>query len=249
MTCSRFLWAVAFWVTLWGALSAHAGRPLIIDDADPVDRGLFEFEAGAAYEGYSDSDYWSFPIGLTYGLVQNVEIGFAFGGQILDATKRESGIGDFGIGAKWRFLESEPMGARHALVPSVKLPTADEQKGLGSGETDYDLTWVVSWAVGDRTGLHYNLGYAWIGGEEKNVVHYGLALDYQLADPIQWVGEVFAANEAARISDAVVACNTGFRWLASDTLILDAAAGARIRGDAPDITLTMGMTYTFGSGR
>jgi hypothetical protein len=249
MAYGRYFWEIACAVTLLGAPSARAARPLFIDDADPVDRGIFEFEAGAIYEGDPGSEHWDFPFGLTYGLVQDVEIGFAFGGRIAETTHRESGIGDLHIGAKWRFFESGPMGARHALVPSVKLPTADEEEGLGSGETDYDLTWVVSWAVGDRAGLHYNLGYTWIGGQEKNAVHYGLAVDYQLADPIQWVGEVFAENEVTDIRDAVVACNSGFRWLATDALTLDIAAGTKIRGDAPDIALTMGMTYSFGAER
>ncbi len=144
MDSSRTFWAIAFTVTVLGILNARAGRPLQIDDADPIEPGTFEFEAGVTYEGDSGSDHWDFPFGLTYGLVQDVEIGFSFGGQIAEATHRESGIGDLGIGAKWQFLESSAMGARHALVPSVKLPTADEEKGLGSGETDYDLTWVVS---------------------------------------------------------------------------------------------------------
>ena len=249
MACSRDFWAIALTVSLCGTLSAWAGRPLLIDDADPVDRGIFEFEAGVVYEGDPGSEHWDFPFGLTYGLVKDVEIGFAFGGQIAEATHRESGIGDLGIGAKWWFLESSAMRVRHALVPSVKLPTADDEKGLGSGETDYDLTWVVSWAVGDRTGLHCSLGYTWIGGLDKNAVHYGLALDYQLADPVQWVGEVFAGNEVTDIRDAVVACNTGFRWLTTDALTLDVAAGTKLRGDAPDIVLTMGMTYSFGAER
>lgn len=249
MTCSRYFRAMAFTATLWGTLTAHAARPLVIDDADPVDRGIFEFDAGVTFEGYTGAEHWDFPFGLTYGLVKDVEVGIAFGGQIAETTHRESGIGDLGIGAKWRFLESSSMGARHALVPIVKLPTADERKGLGSGETDYDLTWIVSWALGERMGLHYNLGYTWIGGFEKNLVHYGIALDYQLAGPVQWVGEVYAENEATRIQDADAACNTGLRWLPTDALMLDVAAGTRIHGDAPDITLTMGMTYSFGAGR
>lgn len=38
--------------------SAFAGRPLTIDDADPVDHGLFEFEADALYEHASHCKHW-----------------------------------------------------------------------------------------------------------------------------------------------------------------------------------------------
>ena len=66
---------------------ALAGRPLAIDDADPVDPGQFEFEAGAAYEHDSDCKHWDFPFGLTYGLVPSVEVGAGFGGQFEERTE------------------------------------------------------------------------------------------------------------------------------------------------------------------
>lgn len=43
----RMLWIVICATCLFG--EARAGRPLIIDDADPVDSGSAEIEVGAAY--------------------------------------------------------------------------------------------------------------------------------------------------------------------------------------------------------
>jgi hypothetical protein len=156
-----------------------------------------------------------------------VEVGVGFGGQSEERTEileetgiedtcTESGIGDLAIGAKWQMIESCPLGARHALVPSVKLPTADDQKGLGSGETDYDLTWIASRAMSEKAGIHINLGYSWIGGPDKDVLHYGMALDYQILDAIQWVGEIFAEKELADGADTIAQFNTGFRWNPTD---------------------------------
>ena len=237
--------------------SALAGRPLAIDDADPVDPAQFEFEAGAAYEHDSDCTHWDFPFGLTYGLFPRVEMGVGFGGQFEERTEllaesgeeecvREHGVGDLVVGAKWQGIESCPLGARHALAASVKLPTSDENKGLGSGETDYDLTWIASRSMGDKAGVHVNVGYAWIGGPDDDVLHYGLALDYQIMDSVQWVGEVFAERETASGADTVVQYNTGFRWNPIETVTVDLAGGSRITGDAPDFTATAGLTWAFG---
>lgn len=236
---------------------AWAGRPLAIDDADPVDPGQFEFEAGAAYEHDFDCKHWDFPFGLTYGLVPSVEVGAGFGGQseerteVLEDTDREetqneSGIGDLNLGAKWQFMKSCPLGARHALAASVKFPTADEDKDLGSGETDYDLTWIASRSIGENAGVHLNLGYSWIGGPDDDVLHYGVALDYQIVDAVQWVGEVFAENELADGTEIVAQYNTGFRWSPVENLTLDIAAGSKISDDAPDFTGTVGLTWAFG---
>lgn len=237
--------------------SAQAGRPLAIDDADPAESGQFEFEAGAAYEHDSDCKHWDFPFGLTYGLVRSVEVGIGFGGQMEERTElhedneteqciREHGIGDLVGGAKWQFMESCPLGARHALVPSVKFPTADDNTGQGSGKTDYDLTWIASRSIGEKAGVHLNLGYSWIGGPADDVLHYGVALDYEIMDAVQWVGEVFAEKELAGGEDTVAQYNTGFRWSPVESLTLDIAGGSKISGEAPDFTATTGLTWAFG---
>lgn len=239
--------------------TAWAGRPLAVDDADPV--GQFEFEAGVGYVHDSNCDHLDVPFGLTCGLLPNVEIGIGFGGQfeerteVLDETGTECkvnghGIGDLTVGAKWQFLGESTWLPRQAIVPSVKLPTADDDKGLGSGETDYNLTWVASKSLGEKMGAHINVGCSWIGepkGEDVgDVVRWGLALDYQITNPLQWVGEVFAEKELQDGTDTVVQFNIGFRWNPTESLSLDIAGGSRISGDAPDFISTAGLTWAFG---
>lgn len=242
---------------LWLTGGALAGRPLAIDDADPVDSGQFEFEAGAAYEDGADCKHWDFPFGLTYGVWPRIEAGVGFGGQFEERTENledtgaeetvnESSIGDLNLSAKWQVIESCPLGARHALAAAVKLPTADEDKDMGSGEVDGDLTWIVSRSIGEKAGVHLNVGYSWIGGPDDDVIHYGLAADYQLLDAVQWVGEVFADNELTNDADTVAQFSTGFRWTPVESLTVDLAAGSKVTDDAPDFTATAGLTWAFG---
>ena len=110
--------------------------------------------------------------------------------------------------------------------------------------------WVASRAFGEKAGAHLNAGYSWIGEPDDedvdDVVHYGVALDYQLTDAIPWVGEVFAEKELSDGADTVVQYNTGFRWSAAEDLVLDVAGGSKIEGEAPDFTATVGLTWTFG---
>lgn len=244
-------------VTLSGIAAVQAGRPLAIDDADSVERGQFELEMGVAYEYDSDCKHWDYPVGLTYGLGAEVEAGIGFGGQFEELTERaadsgeemctrEDGIGDLIIGAKWRFLDESAWCPRQALAPSVKFPTADDAKGLGSGETDYDLMWVASKQLGAKLGAHINIGYSWIGGADEDVLHYGAAMDYRLTDAIQWVGEISVEKELVGGSDTAVQYKTGFRWNPWENLTFDIVGGSKISGDAPNFQGTMGMTWTFG---
>lgn len=253
----RRVGCTAFAVLCVAAATALAGRPLTIDDADPVEPGLYELELGAGYVGDADCDHWDFPIGLGRGLVPGVEAGIGFGGQLEERTEilddgtdcsvDEEGLGDLVVAAKWQIIKKCPLGARHAIVPSVKFPTADDDEGLGSGETDYDLTWVVSRAIGEKAGAHLNGGYSWIGGPDEDVIHYGLALDYRLAEALQWVGEVFAEDLADGEGDTAVLYNIGFRWSVNENLIVDVAGGSKLNGEEPDFFATAGLTWYFGT--
>ncbi len=249
------VWAVC--LMIGGA--AFAGRPLAIDDADPVEKGQFEFDLGSVYEHDPVCDAWEFPFGLTAGVLPNVEAGVGFGGVFEERTElgerdHESGIGDLTVGTKWQFLPEGIWLPRQALAGAVKIPTADDDNGMGSGKTDYDLTWIASKSLGENASVHVNAGYTWVGepsGEEVgDVFHYGVALDVQLTETVQWVGEVFAEKELQDGTQTVVLYNSGFRWSATESLTLDAAAGSRLRGDeAPDFIATLGLTWSFGGNK
>lgn len=249
MMCAMRRWScgVAVAVSL-AAVPSWAGRPLTTDDADPVDAGCVEAEAGVSRtpDGSSRSD--ELTAGLTFGLMDGLEAGVAFGG-LRDKTEEgtASGWSDTTVGLKWRCASSG--GFRCAIAPSVSLPTADEEKGLGSGEADVDATWIGSVAIGDAIGVHANAGYTWVGdpeGEDPgDVVHGGVAVDVMLCGCHQWVGEIQAEDERAAGADPLIAFNTGLRWFAGD-LTLDLSAGAPIEGEGPDHTVTAGATYVFG---
>lgn len=243
---------VAFFIFTVNA--GWAGRPLVIDNADPVGKGQFELELGVAYESDAACDHAEVPLGLSYGLIDNLQVDFSLGGQLEERDEatgrdRECGLGDLELSGKWKFYDETELLPAQAFVVAVKIPTADDSSGLGSGETDYDVSWIASKTVNEKTSVHLNAGYAWIGepsGEDVgDVVHYGIALDYQLTEAVQWVGEVFAEKELQAGTQTLVQCNTGFRWNPSDNLTLDIAAGAGLCGDVPDITATTGLTWAF----
>lgn len=248
MPISRILIVALF---LFLSNTSWAWRPLTVDDADTVCRGMYELDAGVAYNHDGNLRHWDFPFGLTYGFASNLDAHFTFGGQIGEqsepfaGTKQRSGVGDLELGAKWLIIGSDPVGTRHSLAPLVKLPTASENRGLGSGAVDYDLTWIASRRFGDQTDIHLNLGYTWVGKAE-DVVHYGLAAYYQVVGPVQWVGEVFAEKELSSGTETVSAFNTGIRYYVRDNLIMDIAAGTKVGGDSPNLTITSGLTWDFG---
>ncbi len=243
------------------ASGAFAARPLIIDDADPLEFKDFKIEGGGWYAKNSGCKHGNVPLAAGCGIIPALELGVGFGGQFEERTEideasgsentcTETGVGDLMVNVKWRVFKETAWLPRQAIVPAVKFPTSDKDKGLGSGKVDYDLTWIGSKSFCEKMGGHINVGYSWIGepADENvgDIFHYGLALDYQIIDPLQWVGEVYAEDELRRGVNTVVMFNTGLRYSIRDSLVADIAAGSRIAGDAPDLIATAGLTWTFG---
>ena len=245
-------------LVICGGRSALATLPLTVDEADTQDPGTFQIEAGTSYETDSECRHYDFPVALTYGVMPRWDIEAGFGEQLEQRIRHEhegedrrvSGLDDLNLATKWMFLTETAYLPRQTVCPSVTFPTANEHRGLGSGRTDYDLTWMASKSIGERLGVHLNVGYSWIGdpsGEDVgDIVHYGVAADYQLLESLQWIGEVFGEEELKE-RETAWQYNTGFRCEVADSFSLVAAAGSRISGDAPEFTATVGLIWVLGA--
>ncbi len=251
----KHLPAALFAALLCAVSPAWAGRPLTIDDADPTPAGQGQLTAGFGWEHSGSYQDWDYPLGLAYGLAPSLEVNTSLGAcraevGDTDDSKQTFGLGDFLLGAKWQFSGETAWLPRQTLEPSIKIPTASHRKGIGSGRPDYDLTWVASKKVGEAAQVDVNVGYTRIGHSkdepENDVLHGGMALEYQLCDNLQWVGEVFAARNLRNDGQLAVLSNTGVRWQVEPYLTLDVAIGTGLRGEnAPHLTGMLGLSWSF----
>ena len=234
---------------------AFGARPLTVNDAAPLDPRQWQVETGVGHRQDSGSHHFDFPFALAYGLVPGLEIGAGVGGQLDERaetenkTIRETGLGDLTLGAKLALMSEHGWLPALALSPAVKLPTAEAEKGLGSGQIDYDLTWIASKAIGEKANAHINAGYTWAGDppseDLRDILHYGIAMDYRLFETLQLAGEVFAQKDGSTVWQY----NIGLRWDARDDLRFDLALGSTFSGEGPHFTATMGLTWVFGVER
>lgn len=243
-------WFLFFIVLYAGSL--FAARPLETDDAGTVDPGFVEVELSTAYQDDPGSEAWEIPVGIKTGIFPGLDVGLGFGWQrVTEAGNTESGITDLELGAKWNFLSETNALPSLSLTAAVKLPTADDDRDLGSGETDWDVTGVLSKSLNDWFAVHLNAGYTWVGiptGEDGgDVLHGSAAMEFQLTDSFCAVGEVLAEKELEDDADTLVFGNVGVCWAVSDDLVFDAAVGTGLSGDdTPDFRATVGLTWLFG---
>jgi hypothetical protein len=256
--------AVAIWTGALGivgllglTVDIYAGRPLVTDDADPVERGRVEVEFGLELETTPQSYSLTAPFAFGFGLADWLEVAIKPSALYVDdqdaSPRRVGGVGDLVLEAKAR-LPFRPLDLDLALVPSLKIPTADEGRGLGTGEVDGGAVFVVTKAFTEAQKLHFNVGYTVTGKTPEvklqDVLFIGLAGETMIPgfaeERLQLVAEVFGTTKEEEDGRGDIQGRLGARYLAVEDLVLDAAIG-RSFTSRPQVEFfaTVGLTWTF----
>jgi len=101
------------------------------------------------------------------------------------ASGWETGFGDVRVGAKYTLLDDYYGGdaVGLALRGFAKLPTADEELGLGTGKASFGGDLVLSKTLGYKADLHGSVGYE-VNGQPD--VPSGFAPGDRVADAFRW---------------------------------------------------------------
>ena len=148
----QWVGAIALVLAL-GAAEAWAGRPLNTEDTGTVEPGKAELELSGDYAKNPNENMWSVKGVLALGLVPKLEARIESALLFFepDGQRAVGGIGDSLIGVKYRLLdEAETLPAMLGSF-TIRLPTGDEQRGLGADEVDVGLLAVLSKVLGPVT--------------------------------------------------------------------------------------------------
>jgi hypothetical protein len=246
-------------VGLWGlTVNSYAGRPLVTDDAYPVERGSVEVEFGIELEtttqSYSLTAPFSFGFGVTDWLELAIKPSVLYQDDQDASPRRVAGVGDLVLEAKAQ-LPFRPFDLDLALVPSLKIPTADEDRGLGTGKVDGGAVFVASKEFTDTRKLHFNVGYTAVGKDSdvqlQDQLFIGQAGEASIPslaeERLQVVAEVFGTTAEEEGGPGDIQGHMGVRYLALESLILDAAIGRSFTANPPPVEFfaTVGLTWTF----
>ena len=117
-------------------------------------------------------------------------------------SKTESGLGDIYFSGTYNLYEGsvqQPLFPMIDLTGKIKFPTADEEKGLGTGEVDYSVESDLTWFTG-QTALFGTIGYRFVGSPEayelNNVLYGSAGLAYQIATRLSG-GFMYDVREAS----------------------------------------------------
>lgn len=184
---------------LFSTTAAHAAHPLITEDTGTQGTGGFQLELSLERAIDDEHDLhekaWLGAATLSYGLLDNLDL--ILGGTYLhfhtqdgDEDVKEHGFGDVTFDLKWRLFESGDFSI--AFKPGVVFPTGDEDKGLGDGDTRYNMSLVMSWEP-EPWGIHLHLASLlnpgvldWSGG----IGHASAAVTYLPREDLKLVADI-----------------------------------------------------------
>jgi hypothetical protein len=233
---------------------ACAVSPLVTDDADTVDPGHLQLNAGWQYARSGGVTLQSAHVNPVLAVSSRGEVGVTFGYQSRDGRGSgplhgdADGITDLTLATKWRIWHPSPDGFRVSARLDLKIPTASERRGFGTGEVDVG-TVVIATRDWPRASLDWNVGYTVIdasgNGYGDDGWFLGQAVRHQATTRWTIIGEGYAILPNTTEGGSPNGHFTGGAQLSlHPSLVLSALIGTAVGDASPDLTGYVGFTWT-----
>jgi hypothetical protein len=182
-----------------------------------------------------------------FGIASHAQLS-VFGSAVRDAAT--TGLGDVGVGVKWRLLDDAPLLGDFAILPAVKFPTGDANKGTGTGTTDASFLLISSHSLGP-VSMDINAGYTRRSGDGSNAptnaALWTVSFGGPAAGKLGWTAECYGypgtGGPAGQAS--IVAVLGGPTFLFRKWLAIDAGVIVPVMGPQPH-ALYAGAVYNVG---
>lgn len=224
-------------------------RPVVTEDAYPVERYAFELLAPYRYEAEVNGARLHTTVPeAAYGLARNAQVGLKLP---LAAVDESTGT-DWGL-AGLRVFGLYNFNTETHWLPALSL-RADATFPVGSlaGEESRFAIKAIATRSWGRMRAHLNVARGFGSEDSLSVAEplnrwsASLAVDRTFfRSSFLLIGEV-AASESVQDGPTAVNASFGARWQWTPTLVLDAGVTRRLRADTgPDIALTLGLSRAF----
>lgn len=229
-------------------------RPDVTNGTHIVDVGLLQIEIGGLYTraGSRQRSFGS-PFTARAGLTEWLEARIGTDGLLIatDEVTRHAGVGNVQLGAKLR-LWADPGGVPVlSILPTVNLPTADREKGLGSGDADYTLAVLTGTDLGRRRHVdgNYGLGSIGVGNGRPHFLQHLASVSASVAASDNWNPyiEAFWFSRQDVDGGAIVAVDAGAIYELGSRFALDGGLEISRRSGASTLAAFGGLSMVVGN--
>ena len=227
-------------------------RPDVTNGTHIVDTGLLQIEFGGLFTRTSSLRHaLGTPFTARIGVTDWLEARVGTDGILMqsDGVTHVTGIGGTQIGAKLR-LWTDPGGAPVlSILPTVNLPTASVEKGLGSGSADVTVAMLTGTDFLGRSHVDINYGIGSIGGSDgtrhfaQHLVSVSASAVVSRWNPYVeafWFSRQDAAGAAVAAIDAGVIYELGARYA------VDSGVQVGVSHEAPPLEVFGGLSMVVG---
>jgi hypothetical protein len=236
-------------------------RPGVANPAEIQKAGVLQVEYGydANFRSRELHTEQSAPLALRFAATSRLLLELdldTFKSETGEATRvRETGIGDTQLGIQVVALKDTAAHPALAFAYYVKLPTASEAKGLGTGRYDHKLVFLLSKKVGqmdfDFNGAYLNFGREDGAGRESGG-QAAFSLSREFENNFGLEGELSGQSLDEAQPRGVYAL-TALTYKVNRRLQLDGGVRFGLTSDAPHTAVFAGMTIGvadfFGKGK
>lgn len=224
-------------------------RPTVSESATIQKKGVLQVETGGNFD-FDSPDFRSEQagqLGVYFAANKRLRLDFEFETVVSRENPmrmRESGIGDINLGFKAiaRDKPKERLGI--AFSYSVKLPSASEEKELGTGKVDHNLRLIFNRTYG-KNDFVVNFSYLNVGREMSDKRDSGAQVVFtyerELTKKFGVVAETFG-NTVDEQQARGIYLNGALTYKVSKRLRLDAGASPGFGRDAPKFNFFFGLS-------
>jgi hypothetical protein len=156
-------------------------------------------------------------------------------------------MGDADLKLKYRFLDEKGRWPSLAISGRLKIPTASESKGFGSGKVDFNINAILTRSLSENALLDINIGYTLVGERgADNAFNASVAGRFAVSPRWTLVGEAAFANSFnGRSGDDLRSALLGTQYQITENAVWDTGVEVGRNNGAQYFRLTTGLTLLF----
>jgi outer membrane putative beta-barrel porin/alpha-amylase len=228
-------------------------RPDVTNGTHIVDIGLLQIEVGGLFTRAAPGQHAiGTPITARVGLTEWFEARIGTDGILTqtDGVSRETGAGNTQLGAKLR-LWADPGGVPViSILPTINLPTASADKGLGSGDADFTFAVLTGTDIGRHwhADVNYGIGAIGAGGGQPHFVQHLASLSVSVAASDNWnpYVETFWFSKQEADGGHVAAIDAGAIYQLGTRFAIDGGLQIGLHGGPADVAAFGGFSMIVG---
>ena len=235
------------------SIVANPNRPTVANPADITQYGVLELEYGWD-RTWPDAGVHQTSLGglLKFAVLCDVELRWTTASFLsqTDDTGTHRGPGDNWFGPQVRVHKQTSRLPTLAFGYAVKIPSASEKDGLGTGRVDHSFTFLAS---KDIAGFHFdfNVTHFLIGRESASGLDHNdqlnLAFSRPIHGPLQFTGEFYGDTRLNQATPSFASSLWALTYAINPRLVIDGGFEGGLTSGGPHRHVFAGFTYSIGN--